>query len=60
MTVILNISCEIALRWMPQDLINDINICSGNDAAPSGDTPLPESVLNQIYVALWRHWTTMS
>ena len=40
---ILSISCEIALRWMPKDLIGDlVNIDSGNGLVPSGNKSLPE------------------
>ena len=38
------ISYEIALRWMPLDLIDD-------GLVPSGNKPLPELMLTQIYVA---------
>ena len=48
------ISYEIALRWMPQDLTDDVNIGSGNDLVPSGNKPLPETMLTQIYVTEWR------
>ena len=32
-----------------------INIGSGNGLVPSGNKPLPEPMLTQIYVAIWRH-----
>ena len=32
-----------------------VNIGSGNGLVPSGNKPLPESLLTQIYDALWRH-----
>ena len=46
------IAYEIALRWMPQDITDDK---SGNGLVPSGNKPLPEPMLTQIYVAKWRH-----
>ena len=51
------ISYETALRWMPLDLTDDksVNIGSGNGLVPSGNKPLPEPMLNQISVAIWRH-----
>ena len=46
-------SCEIVLTWMPQDLTDDkVNIGSGNGLVPSGNKPLPEPMLTQIYVAI--------
>ena len=47
-------SDEIALRWMPQYL-TDVNIGSGNGLVPSGNKPLPEPMLTQIYVVKCRH-----
>ena len=38
----------------------EINIDSGNSLMPSGNKPLPESMLTQIYVAICRHQATMS
>ena len=35
-------------------------IGSGNGLVPSGNKPLPEPMLTQIYVAIWRHQATMS
>ena len=32
----------------------DINIDSGNGLVPAGTRPLPEPMLTQIYVAIWR------
>ena len=32
-----------------------VNIGSGNGLVPSGNKPLPEPVLTQIYVTTWRH-----
>ena len=32
-----------------------INIGSGYGLVPSGSKPLPEPMLTQIYIALWRH-----
>ena len=35
------------------------NIGSGNELVPSGNKPLPEPISTLIYVAKWRHYTTM-
>ena len=52
---------EIALRRMPQDLTGDKStLVQENGLVSSGNKPLPEPMLTQIYVAIWRHWTTMS
>ena len=52
----LSISYEIAFRWMPLDLTDDkSNIGLGNGLVPSGNNPLPEPMLTQIFVAKWRH-----
>ena len=32
-----------------------VNIGSGNDLVPSGTKPLPEPMLTQFYVTIWRH-----
>ena len=32
-----------------------VNIGSANGLVPSGNKPLPEPMLNQIYVAKWHH-----
>ena len=32
-----------------------VKIGSGNGLVPSGNKPLPERMLTQIYVAIWRH-----
>ena len=37
-----------------------INIGSGNGLVPSGNKPLPEPVLSQMYVTIWHHQATMS
>ena len=51
----LSFSCMVALRWMLQDLIDDKSISIGldNGLVPSGNKPLPEQVLAQIYVTIW-------
>ena len=55
------ISFEIALRWMPLDIYSwEVNIGLGNGLVPSGNKPLPEPMLTQISVAIWRHEATMS
>ena len=35
-----------------------VNIGSGNDLLPSGNKPLPEPVLTEIYIAIWHHWVS--
>ena len=45
---------------MPQELTDDVNIGSGNGLVPSGNKPLPEPMLTQIYVAKWSHFVSMS
>ena len=52
---ILKSSYDNVLRWMSQDLTDDVNIGSGNGLVPSGNTPLPEPVLTKISNAIWRH-----
>ena len=42
------------------DVSNRITICSSNFLMPSGNKPLPESMLTQMYVAIRRHLATMS
>ena len=37
-----------------------VSIGSGNGLVPSGNKPLPEWMLTQIYVTLWHHLTTRS
>ena len=49
--------CEIALKWMPQNTVDD-NIASGNALVPSSNKTLPGPLLVQIYAVIWRHWTT--
>ena len=39
----------IGLDWW------SVDIGSGNGLVPSGNKPLPESMLTQISVAIWRH-----
>ena len=36
-----------------------VNIGSGNGLVPSGNKPLPEPILTQIYVTMWHHQATM-
>ena len=40
---------------MPQDLTDEVNIGLGNGLVLSGNKPLPEPMLTQIYVTIWRH-----
>ena len=42
--------CEIALRWIPQNLSWDVNIASANGLVPSGSKSLPDPLLIQILV----------
>ena len=52
----LSVSCEIALRCMPLNPIDDeLTLDSGNGLEPSGSKPLPEAILTQIYVATQLH-----
>ena len=44
----LSISGEIAIRWMPQDLTDDVNIGSGNVLVLSGTKPLLEPMLTKF------------
>ena len=37
-----------------------VNIGSGDGLVPTGNEPLPESMLTQIIVATWYHKPTMS
>ena len=37
-----------------------VNIGAGNGLVPSGNNPLPEPMLTQIYVAIWHQQATMS
>ena len=39
-------------RWL-------VNIVSGNGLVPSGNKPLPESMLTQIYVAAWHYYAAL-
>ena len=56
----LRASCEIVLSWMPQSLSDIVNIDSGNVLVPSGNKPLTEPVLTQVYIARWFQWVTVS
>ena len=55
------ITCKIVLKinvtgancW-------SVNIGSGNGLMPPGNKPLPEPMLTEFYVALWRQWATMN
>ena len=40
--------------------LSSVNIGSDNGLVPSGNKPLPEPVLTQIYVAIWCHQAKMS
>ena len=39
---------------------NWVNIGSGKGLVLSGSKPLPETMLTQIYIAIWRHYATIS
>ena len=50
-------SCGIALRWISQSTLKEkktekLNIGSGNGLVPSGNKPLPQLSLTQIYVTI--------
>ena len=45
--------CKIFLMWELHS--REINIGSDKGFMPSGNKPLPEPKLTQIYVAIWRH-----
>ena len=44
---------KVALMRMPQTLTIE-NIGSGNGLVSSGNKPIPEPMVIQIYVAVWR------
>ena len=54
-----DISCERAVRGKSLGL-NYHNIGSSNGSVPSGNKRLPEPMLTQIDVAIWRHYDTIS
>ena len=45
---------------MSQNLLTTINIGSENALVLSGKTPLPETMLTQIYITVWRHLAAVS
>ena len=47
----LNIACEIALRWIPQNSLWLVNIGLGNGLVSWGNKPLPEPILTKFYEA---------
>ena len=51
------IAGEIALMWLSLNLTNDNSTLHGsvNGLVPSNNKPLPEPLLTQFYVAIWRH-----
>ena len=56
----LGIPCEIALRRIPQDLVDDIvDISSGDGLVQSGNKPLPEPMPNKFYDVISHHQATM-
>ena len=42
-------------NWTPSNTTDDVSVGSGNCLVLSGNKPLPESMLAQIYVAIWCH-----
>ena len=49
--------CEIALRWLA------LGITDGKSKlvlVPSGNKPLSEPIVTQIYIAIQRHYATVS
>ena len=57
----LSITCQIALKRMPQNTIDDkATIGFGNALVPSGNEPLPEQLVTHIYVAIcsWPYGVT--
>ena len=53
------ISCKTAPRWMQLDLTDDkstlVRVLAFIGLVPSGNKPLHEPMLNQIYIAIWCH-----
>ena len=47
--------CETALKWMAQNLTDEVNIDSGNGVVSLGNNPLPEPMLTQTYVTIKHH-----
>ena len=48
--------CDNATRWMPRHLTDDVNFGPGNGLRSSGNKPLPEPMLTQIYVVILRYY----
>ena len=46
---------EVFVKKLPSDNLIKGNIWSGNVLVPSGNKPLPEPMLTQIFVAILRH-----
>ena len=51
-------SCETALRWVPQNTFDDVNIDSGNGLVLSGNKLLSELMVTQLYVAICHHYAS--
>ena len=49
----MNITSAIAIKWIMQHPISDVNIGLGNDSVSSSNKPLPEQMLTQICVSIW-------
>ena len=45
---------------MPKNLAREVNIDLGYNLVPSGFEPLPDPMLLQMYITVWRHQATMS
>ena len=43
---------ENAFRWVTRGLIHEVNIGSANGLVPSGNKPLIEPILTQIYIPM--------
>ena len=50
-----DIFCQITLIWTLQDLTNDYSILVQVIIWYSGNKPLPETMLTQIYVTICHH-----
>ena len=46
-------NCFLVIVAKPREW--EVNIGSGNGLVPPGNSPLPEPMLAQLYVAIWRH-----
>ena len=51
----LRIFNEIILQRIEIIFSQQLNMGSGNGLVPSGNKPLPEPMLTEIYIAIWHH-----